>query len=345
MLLETLDIKKNDVIIFSQNIFDLEKNFKIIYKDDPKKEPRKINYSEVCRFVNEYTPKNLIIYRLLTNIKDFEIYLSKYGFFININGATELIYFDPIYAIKELEDYPEAINYYDLRFRIQQVGLTTLNRKGDLPNFAEIYSIDLEATEAKFQNDKAFAEAIFAFYKVPKVDHKKPKEAKSIKAEPPLRPQPAEQKKAAEAVEAKQDQKPEAEIRSSEGIKIIQHEISEDRNFDYKQIMKMNFKGATGVNENKFKSNSSGTGKSAGDEIKDASKVVPKAIQQNGGNKSLFGKFLQDSQSAKKSKKTGESVTEEKTLQVIDIFKSPSSLNNITKGRENKQVVLKLDKK
>ena len=165
MLLETLDIKQNDIVIYSQNLFNNEKNFKIVYKDDADKIAHSISYSQVCSCVNEYTPKNLIVYRLLTNIVGFEIYTAKFGYQININGNKELIFFDPVYAVRELEEYSKSIDYKQLRFRIQQIGLTTLNRLGDRANFAEIYSIDLEATEAKFQNDKVFADAIISSIK------------------------------------------------------------------------------------------------------------------------------------------------------------------------------------
>lgn len=160
MLLETLDIKKNDIVIFSQNQFDSENNFKIIFKDDPEKKVRRINYNEVCSFVNEFTPKNLIVYRLLTNIQNFQIKLARYGIPIYINGFQELIYLDPIFALKELEEYQGDI-HEELRFRIQQIGLTTLNRINNSINFAEIYNIDLMASEARNQNDRVFADALF----------------------------------------------------------------------------------------------------------------------------------------------------------------------------------------
>ena len=162
MLLETLDIKEDDVIIFSKNIFNLDNNFKKIKKDEPDKTPISISYSDVCNYINKFVPKNIIIYRLLLNIKDFQIQKSFYGHFMNIDGRTELVYFDPVFAIKELEEYAEKVSYLNLRFRIQQVGLTTLNRKGVLPNYAEIYNIDLEAEEAKYQNDSDYVEAILS---------------------------------------------------------------------------------------------------------------------------------------------------------------------------------------
>ncbi len=101
MLLETLDIKKDDILIYSHNLFDLEKNFKIVYKDDLKKERRGLNVEQVYGFVNEFTPKNLIVYRILTNIRNFDVYPPKYGFFISIHNVNELIYFDPVLQLRK----------------------------------------------------------------------------------------------------------------------------------------------------------------------------------------------------------------------------------------------------
>ncbi len=357
MLLETLDIKHDDVVIYSQNLFDLEKNFKIINKDDPNKEHRKISYSEVCRVVNEFTPKNLIIYRLLTNVKDFEINLSKYGFMLNINDVNELIYFDPIFAVKDLEDYPNKINFKELRFRIQQVGLTTLNRKGNLPNFAEIYNIDLEVIEAKFQNDKVFADAIFSV--TSKLESGKPNFADGINNRKKMVQEKQNfkkenfSKKILTSSTEKGSDKSEVKNKTNnfnqninqsdlnkedqhlDGIKIIKHEISEDKNFDYKQIMKINFKGAYGINGKKLIQNSP---------LKKQPSIeaIPKLVKSE---ESSFGKFLKQKQNDLNARKNSHTTNETQVSQLIDIFKSPTSLNNIIKERENKQVILKLDKK
>ncbi len=319
MLLETLDVKKNDIVIFSQNIFDLENNFKIIYKDDPENQIKNIGYLGVCDFVNEYNPKNLIVYRLLTNIKDFEFYLSKYGYVININGTPELIYFDPVFAIKELEDYTEAIHHYDLRFRIQQVGLTTLNRIGNLPNYAEIYSIDLQASEAKFQNDKAFVEAIF-------FAPKKMSESLNtgLKIDKP-----------------KEISKRKNSTKANDEFKIFSHNIAEDKDFDYKQIKEIKFKSSQNPPE------LTKLGKNAEERISKTKDVeIPKSLKSRKEERTTFGKFLNSKMKNIESRKNSSSTTESETKsQVIDLFKSTTSMKKDFKGKENRQVVLKLDKK
>lgn len=162
MLLETLDLKTKDVLIYSQNMFNFNDSFKIIYKNEKKKFPRRISYFDVCNYVKDPSPKNLIIYRLLTNVNNLDAYSTKYGYFIKINGRMELIYFDPIFAIKDLRHLRFELDPNRFRFKIQQVGLTSLTRWESEPDFAEVYSFDLKAIEAQNQNDKIYADAIFA---------------------------------------------------------------------------------------------------------------------------------------------------------------------------------------
>jgi hypothetical protein len=162
MLLETLDLKTKDVLIYSQNLFNFNDSFKIIFKNEKKKFPRRISYFDVCNYVKDPAPKNLIIYRLLTNIHHLDAYSTKYGYFIKINGRMELIYFDPIFAIKDLRHLRFELDPNRFRFKIQQVGLTSLTRWESEPDFAEVYCFDLKAIEAQNQNDKIYADAIFA---------------------------------------------------------------------------------------------------------------------------------------------------------------------------------------
>lgn len=163
MLLETLDLKTNDILIYSQNLFNFNDSFKIINKKEKVKQPHRVTYFEVCNFVKDPSPKNLIIYRLLTNVNNLDAYSTKYGYFIKINNRIELIYFDPIFAIKDLRHLRFDLDPNRFRFKIQQVGLTSLTRWESEPDFAEVFHFDLKAIEAQNQNDKIYADAIFAF--------------------------------------------------------------------------------------------------------------------------------------------------------------------------------------
>ena len=163
MLLETLDLRSNDILIYSQNFFNFNDSFKIIHKNAKVKRPRRISYFDVCNYVKAPSPKNLIIYRLLTNVNNLDAYSTKYGYFIKLNGRMELVYFDPIFAIKDLRHLRFELDPNYFRFKIQQVGLTSLTKWESEPDFAEVYSFDLKANEAQNQNDKIFADAIFAF--------------------------------------------------------------------------------------------------------------------------------------------------------------------------------------
>ncbi len=163
MLLETLDIRKKDVMIFSQNRFDFNNNFRIIYKSQKIKRPQKISYFDVCEIVKDPIPKNLIVYRLLTNVTELDGYSTKYGYFIKVNGKLELIYFDPVFAIKDIRHLRFDFDPELFRFKIQQVGLTSTRVQGLEADYDEVFGFDLKAHEAQNQNDKIFADAIFAF--------------------------------------------------------------------------------------------------------------------------------------------------------------------------------------
>ncbi|HPN38060.1 MAG TPA: hypothetical protein PL041_06620 [Melioribacteraceae bacterium] len=163
MLLETVDVKRNDVLIFSNNVFDLNENFRIVFKKDKIKRPYKINFEEVCDFISEPIPKNIIVYRLLTNISSLDVFKTKFGYFIKTQNGMELIYFDPVYAIKDLVNLNINLSDKGFRFKIQQVGFTSLTGKFLNSDYTEIFSWDMRAKEAQNQNDKVFADALFIF--------------------------------------------------------------------------------------------------------------------------------------------------------------------------------------
>ncbi|MFA7288277.1 MAG: hypothetical protein WC055_05295 [Melioribacteraceae bacterium] len=180
MLLETLDLRNNDILIYSQNTFNFNDNFKIIYKNEKIKRPRAVSYFDVCNYVKDPSPKNLIVYRLLTNVPKLDAYSTKFGYFIRLNDKMELVYFDPVYAIKDLRHLRFELDPDKFRFKIQQVGLTSLTRKENEADFAEVYSFDMKAIEAQNQNDKIFSDAIFAFDEN-YIDEEMPYEKEKIK--------------------------------------------------------------------------------------------------------------------------------------------------------------------
>lgn len=324
MLLETLDIKENDIIIYSQNIPNLEKNFRIIFKDKPDKKAYKISYSEVCRQINEFAPKNLIVYRLLTNKRNLTLDNVKYGFLIYINGIRELIYFDPIFAVKELEGLFNEGDLPNIRFRIQQVGLTTLSRKNNLPNYAEIYSIDLEATEAKFQNDKVFADALFNFT----IDNDFRKEPiKTVK-------------KPEKILEKIYNKKVKNILVVNKGVKIISHNIAEDKNYDFHQVKKMNY-GRTLTKEIVNDEGKNIRISTSEDEVQ-PDVTIPSAITSEVNGAKSLNDFIK---SKKPKTKTGEEALEKSLkaqVHLLDIFKSSESLKKYMLDKEDKRVVLKL---
>ena len=162
MLLETLDILENDVVIYSENNFDLENNFKVIFKSNKTKKPESIDYFEVCKFLIDPVPKNLILYRLLTNVSDLDAFSTNYGYFLKTSGSMELVYFDPVFAIQDLTHLKFNLEQDKFRFKIQQVGFTSYSNESEEAIFNEVYSFNLKAPEAQNQNDMVFAKAIFA---------------------------------------------------------------------------------------------------------------------------------------------------------------------------------------
>lgn len=163
MILETLDVKKNDIFVYSLNKFDFNRNFKLINKDDSIKHPKSIHFNEICRLLTDGRPKNVVVYRLLTNLPQMDHKFLKYGFVLNVAGNREVVYFDPCFAIKELEEYSNIADYPFLRFRVQQVGLLSMLTSFGEPRFQEVYAFDMEPAEVRWQNDRVFAEIIFAF--------------------------------------------------------------------------------------------------------------------------------------------------------------------------------------
>lgn len=161
MFLEMTDHNKNEMILYSENKFNPDENFKIIFKDQFSITEKRINYSEAFNFLHYPLSKNIILYRLITNYDTINSADSKFGFVLFVDGKEELFYFDPIYALKDLPNLVKDFNLETFRFRIQQVGIKTIAITELKENFKEIYCYDLHAVEAQHQNDKIFADALF----------------------------------------------------------------------------------------------------------------------------------------------------------------------------------------
>lgn len=163
MLLESVDSPKNEILIYSENKFDFNENFKIIFTGENQKTPHKITFTEVANIIREPFNKNLILYRILCNVSGIDIYNSKYGYFLNLQGKLDLFYFDPVFAINDLEYLNFNLDPENFRFKIQQVGLSTFSIQDEEIVFTEVFCFDLRASEAQNQNDRVFADALFVF--------------------------------------------------------------------------------------------------------------------------------------------------------------------------------------
>lgn len=307
MILETLDTKKDDIFIFSENRFDLKNNFKLIRKNISPKFLLPIHFNDVCKYIEEDSPKSLIVYRLLTNLPSFELQYLKYGYVILINGKEEIIHFDPIFAMKELEEYALKENFFTLRFRIQQVGLISQLKVFGKNNFSEVYAFDLEAEEAKLQNDKSFAEIIFAFDEINfDVDYK---------------------------VDLKEN-----EIKINATKKSIIPSIEEDLN--YQQELAGNL---TILNQNNFRKENYVL-KESEKQIKSNEKV--KNVSNNNLNKrkTSFGEFLNKVKTEINSS-TSSINQDNKNKGMIELFKNSSPIQTYFEERGKKQIILKYKSK
>ncbi len=314
MILETLDVKKNDIFIYSVNKFDLFNNFFLINKDSPAKKAVPIHYNDVCRYVLDGKPKSLVAYRLLTNFDGFNAALVKYGLIVNVDGHKEVVYFDPVYAMRELQEYGDLEYFPDLRFKIQQIGLISMLRNFGEASFNENYSFDLEANEVQYINDRVYAEIMFVFDDIV-LDN----EEASSGIGPSDR-----------------------SMQNRRMVKITVEDmtsnVAEERERITKDIRKMT---ATGVVEDHpfFR----------GEKVKTSSDVpagMEKFTSQTEFNpkqtreepKPTFSDFLRK---AKTEIKEVQSDKEGKAFNMVDLFKSSENIKELVVNRENKQVVLK----
>ena len=160
MLLETKNIKENDIIIYSRNSMDENYNFRIIFKNDEHTHHRLISFEHVKKLITEYFPKNIIAYRILCNFADITIGNVNYGCVIMADNEPELIFTDPVFAVQTIEEYIQYNHNIEFRFRIQKVGYTSLNKIEGKANFKEEFVFDLNINEAINQNDEIFVKPL-----------------------------------------------------------------------------------------------------------------------------------------------------------------------------------------
>jgi hypothetical protein len=162
VLVESNENKNFGIIIYSENKFDFVTNFTMVNKSEPDVHEH-IDFKEVSKFISRPLQKNLILYRLLTNDENLDPFSSKLGYFIKEEKKIEVVYFDPIFVVKDIENLKISIPEDKFRFKIQQVGYRTKSFTHDSAIYEETFSIDLSDIEAKNQNDSIFAETMLSF--------------------------------------------------------------------------------------------------------------------------------------------------------------------------------------
>jgi len=161
VLIETYEDNKNGSIVFSKNKFDLLTNFVIVNKSNPDVSTF-INYKDVSKLINTPVKKNLILYRLLTNDPNLDPYSSKISFYLKLEDKIEVVYFDPIFLLKDLEHLKLTIPKRDFKFKIQQVGYKSKSIVEQSVIYEEHFCNDLTNDEAKNKNDSIIAEKMLS---------------------------------------------------------------------------------------------------------------------------------------------------------------------------------------
>jgi len=164
VLIETYEDNESGTIVFSKNKFDFLTNFIIVDKSKPDFS-KNLDFKEISAFINRPVKKNLILYRLLTNDEDLDPFTSKIGFFVKLEDKIEIVYFDPIFILKDLEYLDITLPKEEFRFKIQQVGYKTKSIVDDSVIYEEHFCIDLSDDEAENQNDSIFAETMLSLKK------------------------------------------------------------------------------------------------------------------------------------------------------------------------------------
>ena len=346
MILETQDVKKNDIFIYSLNKYDLAKNFKLINKDAKIKYPKSIHFNDVCRFFSDGRPKNIIVYRLLTNLPNLDPAMLKFGFVVNIDKAKEVVYFDPVYAIKELEEFSDIDSYPFLRFRIQQIGLISqLSHFGE-PSFHEVYAFDLEVTEVKWQNDRVFAEIIFAFDEVHFDEEDADVPAEKNRDIPPRR------FVAVTAEEVKSDlieEDMEGNLSTIRKLRASPNKTAESLADDIqKEIRKRNTVEAVPLETSKLPGSTSFSRPrpAPAEPVKEEPKAAaPGPYVPKKKAEPTFGDFLNKVKHEIQDEPHEEEPTKRRGGEVINIFKTSAHIQDFVNERGKKQVVLKLRKR
>jgi len=147
----------------------------------------------------------------MCNFPDITIGNVNYGCVIMADSEPELIFTDPVFAVQTIEEYIQNNHNIEFRFRIQQVGFTTLNKVEGKANFKEEFVFDLKMDEAINQNDEVFIKALI---QKPFILRKRKKSRREIKRDIIFKPE--NQKSNENIVEEKIPAKEKIEIDAQE---------------------------------------------------------------------------------------------------------------------------------
>jgi len=181
LLIETKD--NSGIIVYSKNEFNFLTNFVLVNKNNPD-EREFMDFKEVSLFINKPVKKNLILYRLLTNDEELDPFSSKLGFFIKLHDKIEIVYFDPIFIFKDIQNLDISLPENEFKTKIQQVGYVTKSVQDENIIFEEKFSINMSEDEAKNQNDAELAKSMLEINSNIIFDQKKEKSIQAKQNEP-----------------------------------------------------------------------------------------------------------------------------------------------------------------
>ena len=156
-----------------------------------------------------------------------------------LENEPELIFTDPIFAVQTIEEYIQYNHNIEFRFRIQQVGFTTVDRVEGKANFKEEFVFDLKMDEATNQNDEVFIKALI---QKPFILRKRKKSRREIKRDIIFKPenQKSNENIVEEKIPAKEKIEIDAQELSNRYERVVEGEMNKENKNEFQKVQRSN---------------------------------------------------------------------------------------------------------